>query len=52
MSIKVGFDVQGKFVKEYTFTRSTWHWNLELLLSLIDVAYVNAYELWKLKYPN
>jgi hypothetical protein len=25
---------------------------LELLLSLIDVAYVNAYELWTLKYPN
>jgi hypothetical protein len=52
MSIKVGFDVQDKLVRECTFTRSTWRWNLKLLLSLIDGACVNAYVLWMLKYPN
>jgi len=52
MSLKVGFDVQSKLVRECTCTSSTWRWHLKLLLSFIDVVCVNAYVLWVLKYPN
>jgi len=52
ISLKVGFDVQDKLVREFICTSSTWRWHLKLLLSFIDVVCVNAYVLWMLKYRN
>jgi hypothetical protein len=49
---KCGVDVLDKLVREYACTRSTSHWPLTLFLNLIDVAFVNAYILWMLKYHN
>ena len=49
---KSAADVLDKLVKEYTCTRSATHWPLKLFLNLIDVAWVNAFVLWMLKYPN
>ena len=49
---KSAVDVLDKLVKEYVFTRSTRCWPLKLFLSLIDIACVNAFVLWMLKYPN
>ena len=47
-----GVDILYKLVREYTCTRSTRHWPLKLFFNLIDVACVNAFVLWMLKYPN
>ena len=49
---KSGVDVLDKLVGEYTCTRSTSRWPLTLFLILIDVAYVNAFVLWMMKFPN
>jgi hypothetical protein len=49
---KSGVDVLDKIVKEYVCTRSTRCWPLKLFLNLTDVASVNAFVLWMLKYPN
>ena len=47
-----GVDILDYLVREHTCTRSTRHWPLTLFLNLIDVACVNAFVLWILKYPN
>jgi len=52
MSLKVGFDVQDKLLRECTCTRLKLPWHFKLLLSFIDVVCVNACVLWMLKYPN
>ena len=49
---KSGVDILDKLVREYTCTRPTRRWLLKLFLNLIDVACVNAFVLWMLKYPN
>jgi len=49
---KSGVNILDKLVREYTCTRSTSCWPLTLFLSLIDVACVNAFVLWMLKYTN
>ena len=45
-------DILDKLMKEYTCTRPTRHWPLKIFLSLIDIACVNAFVLWMLKYPS
>jgi len=52
MSLKVGFDVQDKLLRECTCTRSKLLWHFKLLLNFIDVVCVNACVLWMLKYPD
>jgi hypothetical protein len=46
------FDVLDKLVRGCTRTRSTRNWRLKVFLSYIDVACVNEFVLWMLKYPN
>ena len=49
---KSGVNILDKPVRECACTRSTRHWPLKLFLTLIDVACVNAFVPWMLKYPN
>jgi hypothetical protein len=49
---KSGFDILEQLVTERTCTRSTRCWCLKLFCSFADVACVNAFVLWMLKYPN
>jgi hypothetical protein len=49
---KSGFDILERLVTERTCTRSTRRWRLKLFRSFIDVACVNTFALWMLKYPN
>jgi len=49
---KSGADILDKLVREYTCMRSTRRWPLKPFLNLLDVACVNAFVLWMLKYPN
>jgi len=49
---KSRFDILEQLVMERTCMRSTRHWLLKLFCSFIDVACVNAFVLWMLKYPN
>jgi hypothetical protein len=50
--IKSALDVPNQLVRDCTCMRSTRYWCLKLFCSLIDVACVNAFVLWMLKYPN
>jgi hypothetical protein len=50
--IRSAFDVLDQLVRECTCMRSTRCLCLELFCSLINVAGVNAFVLWMLKYPN
>ena len=47
-----GEDVLDKLVREYICTRSKSRGPFRLILKFIDVACVNAFVLWMLKYPN
>ena len=49
---KSEFDVLDKLVKEHTYKISIRRCPLKLFLKMIDVACVNAFVLWMLKYTN
>ena len=49
---KSGSDILEQLVTEHSCTRSTRRWRLKLFCNFIDVACVNAFVLWMLKYPN
>lgn len=49
---KAAVDTLDKMVKEYACNRSTRRWPLVLFMNCLDIAAVNAYVLYKLKYPE